>query len=222
MVTKNVTEVTIAPPNMQVAQFRIRGTSPYVQNKFSEKAKQEMHDKQAKGQQAKKGKARAAKDFQECYENAKYKSPDGWHGIPANCFRAAMISACRMVGFAMTRGKLALFVEPDGMDVDGATALVRFKKGEPEYFEAPCRNETGVADLRARPLWPPGWEMDLRVKFDADQFSLSDVTNLLMRAGMQGGVGEGRWDSKKSYVGMGWGCFEIVKENKNAKAKATS
>jgi hypothetical protein len=39
-------------------------------------------------------------------------------------------------------------------------------------------------------------------------FSLDDISNLLMRVGLQVGLGEGRPDSKKS-AGMGWGTFEI-------------
>jgi hypothetical protein len=49
------------------------------------------------------------------------------------------------------------------------------------------------------------------VRFDADQFTLRDIANLLLRAGMQVGVGEGRPDSKKS-CGMGWGTFEIKEQ----------
>ena len=36
-----------------------------------------------------------------------------------------------------------------------------------------------------------------------------EVRNLLVRAGVQVGIGEGRPYSKKSY-GMGWGTFEVV------------
>jgi len=58
-------------------------------------------------------------------------------------------------------------------------------------------------------LWKPGWRADVRVTFDADMFEPIDVANLLMRAGLQVGVGEGRNDSKKS-CGMGWGSFRLV------------
>jgi hypothetical protein len=57
-------------------------------------------------------------------------------------------------------------------------------------------------------MWREGWEAKLRIRYDADQFSLSDVSNLLARAGMQVGVGEGRPDSKDS-AGLGWGLFSL-------------
>jgi hypothetical protein len=48
----------------------------------------------------------------------------------------------------------------------------------------------------------------LRFRYDADQFTASDVVNLIARAGMQVGICEGRPDSSNS-TGMGWGTFEI-------------
>ncbi len=203
--------VTIGAPNFQVAEFTITGTAPYVQNKFSAKAREQMKSKQEAGHTAKKGGAREAKDFYACYEAALHTTADGWHGIPAPAFRNAMVSACRMAGYQMTRAKLAVFVIADGLDKDDMTPLVRITKGEPEYFEQTVRNETGVCDVRPRPMWHPGWEAMVRVQFDADQFTLCDVANLLLRAGMQVGVGEGRPDSKKS-CGMGWGTFEIKEQ----------
>ena len=73
------------------------------------------------------------------------------------------------------------------------------------------RNESGVCDLRPRPMWRKGWEAVVRVRFDGDQFTLIDVANLLLRAGMQVGIGEGRPDSRNS-CGMGWGLFRLAEE----------
>jgi hypothetical protein len=202
-------EVTIQAPNIQEAIFRIRGTAPYVQNKFSAKAREQMHATQEKGHVAKKGARREAKDFQLMYEQALHKGPDGWYGIPAPAFRNGLISACRLVGFVMTRAKLSLFIKPDGFDEDDMSPLVRIIKGEPKYFESAVRLESGVIDLHARPMWDAGWEADVKINFDADQFALQDVANLLTRVGLQVGVGEGRPDSKKS-AGLGWGTFEIL------------
>ena len=57
-------------------------------------------------------------------------------------------------------------------------------------------------------MWAAGWEATVRVKFDADLLTISDIANLLMRAGLQNGIHEGRPASKMS-VGMGWGTFEV-------------
>jgi hypothetical protein len=119
-----------------------------------------------------------------------------------------MISACRTVGFKMTVAKLSVFVLPDGFDKDDGTPLVKILKGTPRQHEGLVRLATGVADIRIRPMWAPGWEAEVRVRFDADQFTATDVAHLMMRVGMQVGVGEGRPDSKNS-AGMGWGTFNL-------------
>lgn len=200
--------VTIKPPNMGQAVFGIVGTAPYVQNAFPEKAREMMRAKQEAGSQAKKGAKRDPKDFDLCYQQAQHISREGWGGIPASGLRAGLISACRLVGFQMTRAKLSLFVVADGFDRIDGTPLVKITKGEPHYVEHPVRNESGVADIRPRPMWNEGWEAKVKLTWDADQFSTADVANLLMRVGMQVGVGEGRPDSKNS-SGCGWGTFVI-------------
>ena len=41
---------------------------------------------------------------------------------------------------------------------------------------------------RVRAMWDQ-WEADVQVRYDADQFSLEDVTNLMARVGAQVGIG---------------------------------
>lgn len=201
--------VTISPPNFISVDLTIRGTTPFVQNKFSKKARETIKASQEAGSTARKGTKREPKDFAGNYEGAIHRTPEGWAGIPAPAFRSAMISACRTVGFQMTKAKLGFFVEADGFDADDGTPLVKITKGEPHYTEHFTRNETGVVDLRARAMWDAGWEAVVRVRFDGDMFTPTDIANLMMRAGLQVGVGEGRPDSKKS-AGMGWGLFMLV------------
>jgi hypothetical protein len=199
----------ITAPNFMTGVFTIRGITPYVQNKFSKKALEQMKATQEAGSTAKKGKRREPKDFKAMYEESLHKTDEGWYGIPAPAFRNAMISACRTVGFKMTLAKLSVFIEADGFDTDDATPLVKITKGEPQYFESLVRLAMDKPDIHARGMWKPGWEAELRVRYDGDQFTLTDISNLLMRVGLQVGVGEGRPDSKTS-AGMGWGMFEIV------------
>jgi hypothetical protein len=200
--------VVVAAPNFMRAEFLLVGTAPLVINKFSAKAQEMMRAKQEAGDQGGKRPKRDPKDFDLCYQEALRTSPQGWHGIHAGAFRNAIISACRLVGFKMTIAKLTVFVDADGRDQDDGAPLVKITKGKPSKFEMAVRNESGVADIRARPMWEPGWECVLRVSWDADQFSLQDITNLLMRVGIQVGICEGRPDSSKSN-GMGWGLFSV-------------
>lgn len=200
-------QVVIAAPNIETAAIKITGTAPYVQHKFSKKARQMMLDKQVAGTAGKNKKARESRDIEQDYKDAMHLDVQGNHGIPAPAFRSSMISACRLCGFQMTKAKLSIFVEPDSFDHDDGTPLVAIE-GEPEMHEACVRLETGVASVSIRPMWRK-WSALVKVRYDADQFTQTDVVNLLSRAGMQVGIGEGRPDSKKSH-GMGWGTFEVV------------
>lgn len=199
-------QVTIKPPRIETAVFRIRGTAPYVQARFSGKVLQAMMSKMAAGSTARGKKIREARDFDEDFRQAMYISTEGWHGIPASAFRNALISACRLVGFKMTLAKLSISIEADGIDDLEGKPLVKIE-GTPERNIMRTRNATGVADIRVRPMWRE-WAATLRIRYDADQFTLSDVTNLLARVGMQVGIGEGRPDSRES-AGLGWGTFAI-------------
>lgn len=201
--------ITITRPNFQVAAIPIRGTTPLVIHRFSQKVQDGIRETQEAGSVSKKGRARKPRDFQDNYENARYRAKNGgWDGIPASAFRNALISACRTVGFKMTIAKMSVFCMPDGFCDDG-TGLVRITRGEPHCDVRPGRNANGGVDLRARPMWPEGWEATVSLRWDADQFSSSDLVNLLARAGMQVGICEGRPDSKMS-AGCGWGEFEVL------------
>lgn len=208
---KSEDKTTIKAPDLRVAQFTIRGTAPYVSNKFSEEARNMMRAKQALGAQAKKGSTKEPKDFDKRYEESMHHFEDGSYGLPASAFRQAMVSACRLIGFKMTLAKLAVFIEPDGFDADPGdqTPLIRFTKGTPEKFESYVRLATGVADISVRGKWAPGWEAVVRVRYDATLFTERDIANLMLRVGCQVGIGAGRPDSKES-AGMGWGTFELV------------
>lgn len=198
--------VQIAAPKLRTAEFKLIGTSPFVQLRFSQKAMNTMMDKMKGGSQSKSKKVREARNFDDDFEQAMHKSTEGWVGIPAGAFRAAMISACRLVGFKMTLAKLSVFIEADGIDAVDGVPLVKLD-GTPEKNIMAVRNATGVADIRCRPMWKE-WSLKLRVRYDEDQFSLQDISNLLSRVGQQVGLGEGRNDSRAS-AGLGWGCFKL-------------
>jgi hypothetical protein len=117
-----------------------------------------------------------------------------------------MISACRLCGIKMTHAKLSVWVEADGIDANDGTPLTKIE-GKPRIHMASVRNSNGVADVRWRPMWEQ-WSADVRLTWDLDQFADVDIVNLLLRAGLQVGIGEGRPDSPNSN-GLGWGRFQI-------------
>lgn len=203
--------VVISPPNFQYIEIPIIGTAPLVVARFSDKARAMIRAKHEAGSVSRGKKVRESRDFDLDYESSKYVSADGWNGVHAAAFRNGAIDACRAVGYKMTHAKLALFIVADGEDKFDRTPLVRIRDAEAEPWITHVRNATGVADLRARAMWPAGWRMQLRIRFDGDMFTQSDVVNLIARVGIQVGIGEGRPYSKQS-AGLGFGTFRIEGE----------
>jgi hypothetical protein len=200
-----VESVTVTAPNFQTAEFKIKGVAPYVQLRFSQKVKYQLLEKMATEGKASKGK-RNVRDYEEEFLQSMYEGPKKERGIPAAAFRKAMVSACKTVGFKMTLAKLSIFIEADFFDEHDGTPLVKIS-GKPELAQHAVRNATGVVDIRTRAMWKT-WDASLKIRWDADQFNQNDIANLLMRVGMQVGIGEGRPDSKQS-TGMGWGLFNL-------------
>jgi len=196
---------TIVIPNLHLHRIvlRIRGTSPYVQNRFSAKAAAAILENQ---QSTKATRKKAGPlDVEEQYQNAFHRSPDGKCGIPATAFRNAMISACRVAGFQMTKGKMSVFIDADFYDeVDGVPLVAIF--GDYEKLVAPVRTSDGKKfTMSVRPMWRE-WSAVVKINYDPGQFGPRDVAHLMIRVGIQVGVGEGRPDSKNSN-GCGWGTY---------------
>ena len=199
--------LTIKAPNMQVFTFAIVGTAPLVIHRFSAKTKNQMKQKMEEGKSASSKKEREAKSTDVTYEEAKYQSPEGWEGFHAAAIRNAMISACRLVGYKMTLAKLSVFVIEDGRDAsEPQIPLIRLY-GASVKQEDIARVEMGQPYVTVRAAYH-AWKANIKIRFDADQFTVADVTNLLTRVGLQVGICEGRPDSKNS-AGMGWGLFQV-------------
>ncbi|MCB0583647.1 MAG: hypothetical protein KDD10_30485 [Phaeodactylibacter sp.] len=197
----------IDAPKFGVLAIEIEGTAPYMQAKFSAKTKQAMKEKMEAGSTARSKRKRDSRDFENDFLQAQHFSDEGWNGIPAAAFRNACIDACRMVGYKMTHARMSIFAEADGYDADDGTPLVQIVGEAPKQVEMSVRNATGVVDIRVRPMWRK-WSAIVRVRYDEGQFTAEDVTNLMLRAGQQVGIGEGRPFSKSSN-GLGYGLFKI-------------
>jgi len=204
-------EIKISAPRFGKLQFRIVGIDPYMQHRFSKKVTGDILEKMAAvpspTQNAKK--VRKPKDIEQEYIDAAHFDKEGRYGIPALAIKSAMISACRLCKFTMKSSKLCFFVEADTTDAQDNSQLI-FIEGEPEKDIRPARIGINTMDIRVRPIWQAGWKANVRITFDEDQLSAKDIANLLMRAGMQVGIGEGRPDSTDSdSPGLGLGRFTL-------------
>lgn len=173
--------------------IRLKGISPLVVHKWSEKAKKQIRDKQ----QQKANKAREKRDPDAEYHESLYRTSAGGYGFPCVGFKAAAVSACRNVeGITMTLARGAFHVIGDMATIDGT----------PHKVEHMVRVGRGAADFRYRGMFDE-WSTTLPVRFNPGVISLEQLINLFNIAGFAVGVGEGRPESSNG--GMGWGMFEV-------------
>ena len=197
MKTKKEEVITIPKIEIEVVKFRVRGITPLIVSKFSEKAKQMMLDKQMKKASA----GKEAKDPQKQYEESLYRFPDGKRtGFPAVGFKAAMVRAGKQLGMVMTDLRGRFHVMADEND------LVEIK-GEPHIREDMVRLATGVADIRFRGEYSPGWEVEIEIQFFKNAISIEQLAQLVVLAGFSCGIGE--WRPERSNSGS-FGLFELV------------
>lgn len=203
-------KIKVTPIKMQSQTFSFHHTAPLCLNRFGADKLRKMAeamaktDEEKKKEKAKKPK-RPARDYEQEFHDACHLSTEGWFGFPASGIRTGCVDVCRVTELEMVKAKLSIFVVADGYSMD-ATPLVKIY-GEPRKSIKPARNSNMSTDLRSRPLWM-AWGMQPTIRWDADQFDLVDVANLLVRVGIQVGLGEGRPFSKKS-CGIGWGTFDL-------------
>lgn len=205
--------VAIAPLRQAILTCPLIGETPLKCLRFSQKKQDELADKHRQGDQAKTKTKKGPKDFESEYEGAKYRCTQKvggkqvtWLGLNASGLRNACVETCRVAGYAMTKAKMSIFAVEDGADDIDGTMLVRVY-GDEEMVVDAVRNASGVIDLRPRVMWRD-WKIIARVRFDEDQFSPSDVLNLLIRVGQQNGLGEGRPNGTNG-CGTGHGLFVV-------------
>jgi hypothetical protein len=209
LVTPKPRAITIPPPRFEEAIFEIVGSKILVIHRMSEKLKKQFEKKQELGRAGNNRKDRAPKSSQQSFNESRYRSVAGWDGFQASAIRNALISACRLCGYKMTLAKMSIFAIADGQDRDEPQIdLIRIF-GTPKIQKDMARVATGEPYVTVRASYS-NWRAKVRLRWDAEQFTAEDISNLLMRVGQQVGIGEGRPDSKNS-AGMGWGLFNVGK-----------
>lgn len=180
----------------------IRGVSPLIVNRWSEKAKAMMLAAQQTSAKAKK----APRDPGADYQASRYRFADGRDGFPATAFKASIVHAARLFDKSLTQVMMKQAVIVAGEGGEQLVPLV----GDITMREDTPRNANGVADLRYRAqFWP--WSATLHVICVGGQFDEDSIYALVDAAGI-GGVGEWRPTSPKSATGT-FGRFEISTED---------
>jgi len=189
----------IMPLNIETATFKIVGITSLIVHAWDEKAIKMMLDKQMGNAAAMK--QRDKKDPDADFNASRYISTEGWDGVPATGFKAALVETCRLVnGLTMTMAKRAFFVHADGTHPSGM-GLVRID-GKPTKRRDMVRiNNGSTADIRFRAEYKK-WSAVVSIDYNASIITMEQVGNLLAWAGYSEGICEWRPGSPESATGM--------------------
>lgn len=191
---KEESAVTIPAMNVEIFRLNIRGTSPLICHKFSNKAKEMMlTPKDRRVTTAK----REPRDPEQLFRDSLYPLPDkrNAYGFPASGFKKAAVSACRQIdGINMTFVRGAFFVMGDLVEI----------LGKPTMREDIVRLNGQSADVRYRGEFKE-WSAQLTIRYNKGSISKEQIINLLNIAGFAVGVGEWRPERNGAY-----GMFEVA------------
>lgn len=209
MATKEAKEIIIPAIQINTIVVNLKGTTPLIMHKWSEKAKKEMLDKQMKKAKTKghdvkdpvrdfidslywlegEPKEKTEEGFMEAIQNgAKF-------GFPSVAFKASAVSAGYRSG--ATKDKVSVNAS---FHIDGDMVEI---EGTPEMREDMVRVGMGTADIRYRGEFKE-WSAKFVVRYNAGAISSEQILNLFQLGGFACGIGE--WRPEK---GGSNGMYEI-------------
>lgn len=162
----------------------IRGTSPLVVHRFSEKAKREMlHNAQGKKT------PKEPKNPEAEYEAAFYRLKNGEPGFPALAFKSATVGGARFYGKQISMTALKQLIFFTGEPAEDGHYYVQII-GDAIMREDVVRVGRGGTDLRYRPQFTE-WSTILTVTYVSSMLTRGSLLSLIDAGGM--GVGVGEW-----------------------------
>ncbi len=184
---KEQQKVGVQIPGLQIATFKLTliGDSPLICNRFSEKAKKQMLDKQM-------GKPKQAKEFknpQKQYEGSLYPLGKGKYGFPVVAFKSAAVDACSHAdGITKVEARGAFHINSEMAEI----------VGKPTMREDTVKIAMGTTDLRYRGEFKQ-WQTTLEVRYNKNVLTVEQIVNLFNIGGFAIGVGEWRPQRDGSY-----------------------
>lgn len=196
-------QIFVPPIDLKTAKITLQGTTPLLVNRFDEKSKTEMLEKQMKGAK----RAKEARDPKREYEASLYRMPGlkNKYGIPVGGVKNCAVSACRFIeGVPMTIAKGAFHV----LDETG-TGLLPIDGSDPTMDERICRigpfgKKTAITRYRGR---FDKWKVSFTVQYNARVISPAQLLNLYENAGFSIGLCEFR-PEKSGSLGM----FQVARK----------
>lgn len=183
-----------------------RAGSPLCVHAFSEKAKEEIRQKQQKGAK----KAKEVRDPQAEYRAARYLDAEGRECAPVTAIKKSFITAATaMDNLTKVALRQAVFVYPT---LNPASMLVPIETRRGEFAEAEMREDAvtiGIATrgLTYRPFYRE-WQLRVTVEYNTRLVSEEQLLMLAEHAGWGVGICEGRPEKSSA---LGWGRFDVAK-----------
>ena len=187
-------KIEIPPINFKRVKVTLEGDSPLLVNRFSEKSKQQILDKQLKKAKT----AKEAKDPMTLFKASLYPIPGkrNKYGVPAGGVKKCAVSACKFVdGVPASRAQGSFHI------LAGPGNLVEIKGGKPQLDEQMVRvGPFGrrVADVRYRARFDT-WSLSFIIQYNANMISPGQLVNLFDNAGFAVGLCEYRPEKSGSY-----------------------
>lgn len=206
LATPDIRTFVIPEINVQEVTLHIKGDTPLIMHRFSEKAQKQMADGQQKTARSQK----VARDPEQEWKDAAYVVPGskgkdwepGKYKFPASAFKHAFLyGVAQMQDVKKLPKTLAtgwVFVKDDPILTFDSVTL----------REDTVRIGQGTTTLAYRPQFN-NWGVDLQVDYNSNTISLEQVVALFDLGGYSGGIGEWRPSSPKNKSGS-FGRFRVA------------
>lgn len=210
-------------PAMQIGviELPIVGITPLLVNAFSHEAEEMMERQQTGKAQHKKPPKNPEQEFLRSLHVMASSPPVrvekradgqvvavGEFGFPASAVKQMLVHGCRFTeGVKMTSARGSFHVLP----TPGDPRLIKIESPPPTMRRDHVRvGRFGakVADIRYRPEFPIGWEMTIRIRYNASAITPEGLAHLLNIGGFAAGLGNWR---PQLEGGGSFGMFEIKK-----------
>lgn len=191
---KKVVEIKTSPIKVETMTVRIKGESPLLMEKFSDRTRQQLVNViTGKGREKNKN-----RDLNVEVQEKIHKLPNGKPGLPCTAFKRAMVEASVYVeGMDKKRVRGSVYVIGD-------LTPLKYKK----MTVHKCLGRDAGINRAPREIWRPqfhDWECELSIRYNAAQVTPNNIVELLKVSGFSMGVGGWRPQCDGSF-----GMFNVV------------
>lgn len=170
-------EINVEPLKIEEIKVHIKGLTPLLMEKMSDKISQSLIDKM----QGKGGDKNKIKDFGAEVEDKIHRTESGKVGIPAIAFKKAMVESAPYLESANKKLINSVIVVGD---------IIQIKYSGDMVVHKTMGRDSGM-NKSPRPIWRPmfnDWSCELLIRYNSSLITSDMIVNLLKLAGFHIGV----------------------------------